>query len=176
MDKEREASSPSDLKTSTMATATPSSSPSPDFSSMYYSIFPPRSSFSPTVLTEDQHRRATEDRLHQARLILEYQQLCDHYDLCFSRLEAITRELKTLHRENADLRLANAGLLKLLTGSFHRQTEEISSGFSPKTMMEANRFEKRDSLPKSISVLSNGYVKAKQNNASSGPSRQQVVS
>lgn len=196
MEKEiRDESSPSDAKTSmTTATATPSSSLTPDFdfdfdfdfdvdfSSMYNSVFPPRSSLSPSLVTDDRHRIATEHRLQQARLILEYQQLCDHYDLCFSRLQAITRELETLRQQNADLRLANARLLKIITGSFHRMTEDIPPGFAPNNVMEPNRLEKRtvlerESFPKSISVRSSGCtIKPKQANASSGTSRPRAVS
>ncbi|XP_031251633.1 zinc finger CCCH domain-containing protein 14-like [Pistacia vera] len=176
MDKEREHASPlSDFKTSTMTstTETPNSSPpsdfGADFSSIFHSIFPPRSS------TDDHYHHyhfATEHRLNQARLVLEYQQLCDHYDLCFSRLQSLNRELETLVKENADLRLANAGLLKLITNSFHRLTEDISSGFSPKSVMEKRNVVERDTLPKSISVRSSGYLKSNQTNQSSGPSRQ----
>ncbi|KAH9739241.1 hypothetical protein WN944_005219 [Citrus x changshan-huyou] len=191
MEKEiRDESSPSDAKTSmTTATATTSSSLTSDFdfdfdfdfdvdfSSMYNSVFPPRSSLSPSLITDDRHRMATEHRLQQARLILEYQQLCDHYDLCFSRLQAITRELETLRQQNADLRLANARLLKIITGSFHRMTEDIPPAFAPNNVMEPNRLEKRtvlerESFPKSISVRSSGCtIKPKQANASSGTSR-----
>ncbi|KAJ0043614.1 hypothetical protein Pint_18705 [Pistacia integerrima] len=111
----------------TSTTETPNSSPpsdfGADFSSIFHSIFPPRLS------TDDNYHHyhfTTEHRLNQARLVLEYQQLCDHYDLCFSRLQSLNRELETLVKENADLRLANAGLLKLITNSFHRLTEDIS--------------------------------------------------
>lgn len=175
MDQEGENGFPlCDFKTCSMTSPTATSNSSPpsdfdvDFSSIFHSIFPPRSS------TDDCHHHiATDHRLNQARLILEYQQLCDHYDLCFSRLQSLNRELETLHKENSDLRLANARLLKLITNSFHRLTENISSGFTPKNVMEKRNVLERDSLPKSISVRSSGYLKTNQN---SGPSRPEAVS
>lgn len=149
-----------------------------DFRSMYDSIFPPKSPVLPPA--SEQHR------LNRARLILEYQQLCDHYDVCYSRLQALSRELETLRQENSDLRLANTELLKLLNSSFHRLNDEISSsGFSPKSVMEPGRFEnenntetvvERDTLPKSISVRSTGYLKGNPTRAKTGPSRQRAVS
>ncbi|KAK0598727.1 hypothetical protein LWI29_037379 [Acer saccharum] len=131
MQYDRDTSPPFDPNSSTLTTTTPNSSP-PDFaadnmsSSMYHSIF-----------------QATEQRLNQARMVLEHRQLCDHYDLCISRLKEFTGEMETLRRENADLRLANSALLKLFS-SFDYLNKEISSpGFSPKSVMDPKQFEKK---------------------------------
>lgn len=57
---------------------------------------------------------STEQRLKQARIVLEYQQLSDHYDICGSRLQQLTKEIESLRRQNDHLRLTNAALLNLL--------------------------------------------------------------
>ncbi|KAI9162570.1 hypothetical protein LWI28_028605 [Acer negundo] len=153
MEYDRYTSPPSNPNSSTLTTTTPNSSP-PDIaadnmsSSMYHSIF-----------------QATEQRLNQARMVLEHQQLCDHYDLCISRLKEFTGEMETLRRENADLRLANSALLKLFS-SFDYLNKEISSaGFSPKSVMDPKQFENVNySLPKNISVPTTHYVKPNQTN------------
>ncbi|TXG70019.1 hypothetical protein EZV62_004954 [Acer yangbiense] len=153
MEYDSDTSPPFDPNSSTLTTTTQNSSP-PDFaadnmsSSMYHSIF-----------------QATEQRLNQARMVLEHQQLCDHYDLCMSRLKEFTGEMKTLRRENADLRLANSALFKLFS-SFDYLNKEISSpGFSPKSVMDPKQFENVNySLPKNISVPTTHYVKPNQTN------------
>ena len=64
---------------------------------------------------------STQNRLNQAWLILQYQELNDHYDLCWARLIDLLSEAESLRHENAELRLANAELLNLLSSqaSFH---------------------------------------------------------
>ncbi|KAK9272144.1 hypothetical protein L1049_002515 [Liquidambar formosana] len=149
---------------------------------------------------------ATETRLYQARLILEYQQLRNHYHLCLSRLHNVVKESESLRQENAELQLANRDLINRLSllsqatiqncllqsgypsllNDFHRLslgsglqdshvTEEVSD-FSPTSVMEHNRFERRNGerviLPKSISVRSSGYLKVNQPGGDNeGPSR-----
>ncbi|KAF9666087.1 hypothetical protein SADUNF_Sadunf16G0192300 [Salix dunnii] len=49
-----------------------------------------------------------ESHLCQARLILEYQDLCDHSNLSLVHLQTLTVELKLLRQENADLKVANS--------------------------------------------------------------------
>lgn len=104
-----------------------------EFFSMYRSLFPPKSSFSPlpsslslTPSTRSSpssggggfigdERAATEHRLNQARLILESQQLNDHYDTCQSHLHSLNKEIEFLRRENTQLRSVNAEVLKILS-------------------------------------------------------------
>ncbi|KAJ9173036.1 hypothetical protein P3X46_016212 [Hevea brasiliensis] len=151
------------------------------FTTLYHSIFPPKPSplpsslaFSLTPSTASPSSAATTDdfdtehRLHQARLILEYQELCDHYELSLSRLQAFTEEIELLRQENADLRLTNNELVRLLSLS---SQAAIQSRFSSCEMVEPNRFERnteRVLLPKSISVRSSGYLKMNRDGASNG--------
>ncbi|KAK7818450.1 zinc finger ccch domain-containing protein 14 [Quercus suber] len=64
---------------------------------------------------------STQNHLNQARLILQYQELNDHYDLCRAHHIVLLSEAEYLRHENAELYLANAKLLKLLSSqaSFH---------------------------------------------------------
>ncbi|XP_022759952.1 zinc finger CCCH domain-containing protein 14-like [Durio zibethinus] len=166
-----------------------------DFSSMYNFIFPPKSalplslSLPPSCCSssDDLHLNlkvtsdviATEHRLNQAHLVLEYQQLCDHYDLCRSRLQNLIREIETLRNENSDLRVANIELIKLLslssqaaTDNRNLQCEELPD-LSVKRWERRNNSAQRSSLPKSVSVRSSGYLNVNQQQGSSN--RQRVV-
>ncbi|KAG4114592.1 hypothetical protein ERO13_D12G054600v2 [Gossypium hirsutum] len=142
-----------------------------DFSSMYNFIFPPHSlPLSPSSCSSsssnDSHLNlnltsdaiATKHRLKQARLVLEYDQLCDHYNICFARLQALNRDIETLRRENSDLLVANNELMKLLN-------------LSSMAVMN-NRNLQRKELPKSVSVRSSNYLKL---NHQQGPRNQQRV-
>ncbi|XVE72134.1 hypothetical protein DITRI_Ditri11bG0014200 [Diplodiscus trichospermus] len=164
-----------------------------DFSSMYNIIFPTKSSLphslsltpSSCSSSDDLHINlnlasdaiATEHRLNQARLILEYQQLCDHFDLCFSRLQALIREIETLSRENSDLRVANTELIKLLSLSSkaimsnRNLLREGLSVLNVKRCERRNNNAQRNSLPKSVSVRSSSYLKANQQQGSSNQQR-----
>ncbi|KAK2652331.1 hypothetical protein Ddye_012187 [Dipteronia dyeriana] len=148
MEYDRDTSPPFDPNSSNLTTTTPNSSP-PDFatdnmsSSMYHSIF-----------------HATEQRLNQARMVFEHQQLCDHYDLCISPLKEFTGEMETLRRENADLRLANSALLRLFSSFDYLNKEIASAGFSPKSVMDPKQLGN----VKNISVPTTHYVKANQTN------------
>ncbi|KAL5745029.1 hypothetical protein ACOSP7_026175 [Xanthoceras sorbifolium] len=136
MEFDRDGYPPSDPNSSTVTTTTTPSSSPPDFAANFSSML---YHYSKAVSL------STEQRLNQARTVLEHQQLCDHYDLCLSRLEDFTREIETLRRENADLRLANAALLEVLTNSFNYPNREISSGgFNPKSVMENANILGRD--------------------------------
>ncbi|EEF34321.1 zinc finger CCCH domain-containing protein 14 isoform X2 [Ricinus communis] len=135
-----------------------------DFTTLYHSIFPPKPpalpsslsfSLTPSSTSSASATDDTEYRLQQASLILEYQELCDHYDLCLSRLQSLSKEIDSLRQENADLRLVNNDLLRLLS---------ISSIHNRREIAEPSRFERRNNtervmLPKSISVRSSGYLK-----------------
>ncbi|ESQ28721.1 hypothetical protein EUTSA_v10018817mg [Eutrema salsugineum] len=160
------------------------------FASLYNSIFSPESQFpsslslspSPPSSSSPPPRvdTTTEHRLRQARLILEYDELNEHYDLCLSRLQSLMTELESLRRENDGLRQENVDLLKLI----HISTSS-SSSVSPPVGNNHNRNlnrrqisdfgsqagdnkhhrpvrktnPERNSLPKSISVRSPGYLK-----------------
>ncbi|XP_038718909.1 zinc finger CCCH domain-containing protein 14-like isoform X2 [Tripterygium wilfordii] len=200
----KEASPPTDPKTlSASSPTTPLASSPPDrkqefatnFTKMYHSIFPQMSTLpnslsltpSPCSVsssaTDDFHLSADdvaiERRLCQARLILEYQELCDHYNLCVDRLQRLNREIDSLRQENNDLRLTNAELIKLTSLSSQpamqslslrgarasHLSEQLVSDFNHTNTIE-NRFESRRSverytLPKSISVRSGGFLQMK---------------
>ncbi|XWS75509.1 hypothetical protein CRYUN_Cryun01aG0095600 [Craigia yunnanensis] len=164
-----------------------------DFSSMYNFIFPPKSSLPDSLSltpsscssSDDLHidlkltsdNIATEHRLNQARLILDYQQLCDHFDLCFARLQDLIRDLETLRRENSDLRVANIELIKLLSRSSQAamnnrnlQREELPD-LNVKRLERRNKNAQRNSLPKSVSVRSTNYLKVNQQQGSSNQQR-----
>lgn len=151
-----------------------------NFTTLYHSILPPKPSplpslsFSLTPSTSSPSSAATiddfdtENRLHQARLILEYQELCDHYDLSLARLQLLTKDIDSLRQENTNLRYANNELVKLLSLS---SKAAIQSRFSSREMVEPNRFDgntERVSLPKSISVRSSGYLKMNRAAVSNG--------
>ncbi|XWS30759.1 hypothetical protein CRYUN_Cryun23aG0016600 [Craigia yunnanensis] len=155
-----------------------------DFSSMYNSILPPKyrlpdslsltpsSCFSSDDIHIDlkltSNAIATEHRLNLARLNLEYQQLCDSFDLCFARLQALIRELETLRRENSDLRVANTELIKLLNLSSQAAMNnrnlqrEVLPDLNVKGCERRNKNAQRNSLPKSVSVRSRNYHKVNQ--------------
>ena len=161
-----------------------------NFASFYHSIFPPKSPLSTTTTTSISLMSSpstcsssignailsTQNRLNQARLILQYQELNDHYDLCRARLIDLLSEAESLRHENAELRLANAELLKLLSSqaSFHNLL--LSSSYPNRSFLQdlrrlstedeehsdnrTNLFDNRFSLPKSISVRSASFTKA----------------
>ncbi|KAK9999936.1 hypothetical protein SO802_019539 [Lithocarpus litseifolius] len=83
----------------------------------------PSTTMSPSMCSSsiDNTVSSTQNRLYQARLILQYQELNDHYDLCRARLINLLSEAQSLRHENVELRLPNAELLKLLSSqaSFH---------------------------------------------------------
>ena len=100
-----------------------------DFASLYHSIFPPKSPLSATTTTLislmsspsmcsssiDDAVSSTQNRLNQAQLILQYQELNDHYNLCQARLIDLLSEAESLCHKNAELCLTNAKLVKLLS-------------------------------------------------------------
>ncbi|CAN8238489.1 unnamed protein product [Cochlearia groenlandica] len=159
-----------------------------NFASLYNSIFSPESQFpislSPSPPSSsssplDEDAAATENRLRQARLILEYDELNEHYEICVSRLRSITTEVDCLRRENDSLRLENIDLLKLIHISASSSSSSSFSSVSPPNFRnrkqisdfgsqisvydhlrnETIKNRERDSLPKSISVRSQGYLK-----------------
>lgn len=186
-----------------------------NFTTLYHSIFPPKtvavlpspcSASTPSDNLQNsgssncsnQSSVAMEHRLNQARLLLEYRQLSDRYDLCRAHLQDLTELTDSLRRENAELRLANAELFKLLnfssqansmSNSFRRlglvdntvagsdYAGDENSSYSPTSVMDQNRFERKNPervwLPKSISVRSSGFLKVNQSPpaGNSGPSR-----
>ncbi|KAG2253465.1 hypothetical protein Bca52824_083601 [Brassica carinata] len=148
------------------------------FASLYNSIFSPESQFpdslslspSPPYSSSSPPARvdtATEHRLRQASLILEYDELNEHYEACLSRLQSLMTELDSLRRENDALRQENVDLLKLI----HISTSSSSSSVSPPHVRNRQQISdfggqarrrsdpERNSLPKSISVRSPGYLK-----------------
>ncbi|KAK8532268.1 hypothetical protein V6N13_131604 [Hibiscus sabdariffa] len=149
-----------------------------DFSSMYDFIFSPNStlphslSITPSSCSSSDELKLasenvdTEHRLNHARLILEYQQLSDHFDLCFSRLQTLMGELETLRKENRDLRVANTELVKLLSLSSQAvmsnrnlQCEKLPD--LKETIWEREREQKNPlPIPKSVSFRSRSYLKA----------------
>ncbi|CAK9326159.1 unnamed protein product [Citrullus colocynthis] len=126
---------PSSLSSTTEVSADEMEDFSLHFASMYHSIFPPllSSSSLPTSLsftpspssssTDDDHNHncttaatsATDDLLFQARLILEHRHLRHRHDLCLRRLRQVAEDADYLRQENAQLRLANAELVKVIS-------------------------------------------------------------
>ncbi|KAG6602692.1 Zinc finger CCCH domain-containing protein 14, partial [Cucurbita argyrosperma subsp. sororia] len=188
---------------SSTAEASPNS-PEPEnlctlhFVSMYHSIFPPLLSSSSLSFTPSPSSSSsadddfnnpctaaptstTDDLLFQARLILEHRELCQRHDLCLRRLRQVTDDVDCLRRENAQLQLANAKLIKILSSktavddlvaipNSHLRSlirdgqngEEVGYEIiSPTSVIRKynNQFDgrnnrRRTSLPKSISVRS----------------------
>ncbi|KAK9983851.1 hypothetical protein SO802_033376 [Lithocarpus litseifolius] len=70
----------------------------------------------------------------------QYQELIDHYDLCRARLIDLLSEAESLRHENAELRLANAELLKLLSSqaSFHNLL--LSSSYPTEAIVKKSFF------------------------------------
>ncbi|KAE8713358.1 Detected protein of unknown function [Hibiscus syriacus] len=142
-----------------------------DFSSMYKFIFSPNStlphslSVTPSSCSSSDDLKlasnnvATEHRLNHARLILECQQLSDHFDLCFSRLQALMGELETLRIENIDLRVANTELIKLLSLSSRAAMNNRNLQCEKLPDLKEKIWErgKKNSLPKSVSFRSRSY-------------------
>ncbi|KAL1192373.1 Zinc finger CCCH domain-containing protein 14 [Cardamine amara subsp. amara] len=160
------------------------------FASLYNSIFSPESQFpislslspSPPSSSSPPLRidTTTEHRLRQARLILEYDELNEHYELCLNRLQSLMTELDSLRHENDALRHENSDLLKLIhisTSSsssvsppplHNRQHRQQISDFSNQIAISKHsrpvrrNIPERNSFPKSISVRSQGYLKINQ--------------
>ncbi|XP_022991106.1 zinc finger CCCH domain-containing protein 14-like isoform X2 [Cucurbita maxima] len=182
---------------SSTAEASPNS-PEPEnlcslhFVSMYHSIFPPLLSSSSLSFTPSPSSSSsssadddfnnpctatptstTDDLLFQARLILEHRELCQRHDLCLRRLRQVTDDVDCLQRENAQLRLANAELIKILSSKTAvddlqsligggQNGEEVGYEIiSPTSVIrkynsqfDGRNNRRRTSLPKSISVRS----------------------
>ncbi|KAK8546592.1 hypothetical protein V6N13_067798 [Hibiscus sabdariffa] len=148
-----------------------------DFSSMYNFIFSPDSTLPPSLsvtpsscsssddLKHASGNVATEHRLNHARHILEYQQLSDHFDLCFSRLQALMGEVETLREKNRDLRVANTELIKLLSLSSHataRNNRNLQCEKLPDLKDKLWERTPKNSLTKSLSFRSPSYHKVNQ--------------
>ncbi|CAA2978814.1 zinc finger CCCH domain-containing 14 [Olea europaea subsp. europaea] len=126
---------------------------------------------------------ATEESLHEASRILEYQQLYNRHTVCLARLHEYINEVDSLRCENNSLRLSNADLTRRLTllvnqncllSDFNRLNIVPSSTVSfPKyathvtssqPLIEENHMQRtpeRVTIPKSISVRSSGYLKTR---------------
>jgi butyrate response factor 1 len=112
---------------------------------------------------------ATGHRLQLARLALQYQEVADRYELCLGRLADAADEAAALHRENAELRVANADLtrrLALLSGigkqaaaaAIADEVRRLGFGDHKHAAKECAP-EKPAVLPKSISVRSSDFLK-----------------
>ncbi|XP_031379157.1 zinc finger CCCH domain-containing protein 14-like isoform X2 [Punica granatum] len=187
---------------------------STNFTALYRSIFPPKFSSPSDTTTSSPPPRSSasssdlnqyasgkssatksdaDHRLEQARLVVDYENLCDRYSICRSELQDLTNEISALRRENASLRVTNKELAKLLSLSVSSQSTmhdcfrrlnlvesgsdfsgDEQSTYSPTSVVEQSRFERTDPervwLPKSISVRSSSYLKANQSATNSGSS------
>ncbi|XP_010552164.1 PREDICTED: zinc finger CCCH domain-containing protein 14-like [Tarenaya hassleriana] len=176
-----------------------------NFASLYQSIFSSESQFpsslslSPSPPSSSSPAAppdiTTENRLHQARVILEYDcnELNENYELCLLRLNSLTTELESLRQENAALRLANAEILRLIhqcpTTNISSNAAQLPVPNLPKRQqisdfgrhggsLEPSRPVRRNNvertvLPKSISVRSSGYLRMnKRSHGYGGASRQ----
>lgn len=125
---------PSSLSSTTELSVAEFEDFSQHFASMYHSIFPPllsssslpnSLSFTPSPSSaDDDHNNhcttatatsTTDDLLVQARLILENRHLRHRHDLCLRRLRQVSDDADYLRQENAQLRLANAELVKVIS-------------------------------------------------------------
>ncbi|XP_022884369.1 putative lipid phosphate phosphatase 3, chloroplastic isoform X3 [Olea europaea var. sylvestris] len=126
---------------------------------------------------------ATEESLHEASRILEYQQLYNRHTVCLARLHEYINEVDSLRCENNSLRLSNADLTRRLTllvnqncllSDFNRLNIVPSPTVSFPTyathvtssqpLIEENHMQRtpeRVTIPKSISVRSSGYLKTR---------------
>ncbi|KAF9660617.1 hypothetical protein SADUNF_SadunfUnG0008000 [Salix dunnii] len=119
---------------------------------------------SPVITTTDVI--STESHLCQAQLILEYQDLCDHSNLSLAHLQTLTTEFKLIRRENADLKVTNSELVKLVSLAFQAsvmQHQQCSLGnnrdFAFQRRNNANNVGTETvTLPKNISIRSTGFV------------------
>ncbi|XP_066314638.1 zinc finger CCCH domain-containing protein 9-like isoform X2 [Miscanthus floridulus] len=150
------------------------SSPSPLATSSVSVSLSPSSSASlvddcDTAAAADAAAAATGHRLQLARLALQYQEVADRYELCLARLADAADEAAALHRENAELRVANADLtcrLALLSGigkqaaaaAIADEVRRLGFGDHKHAAKECAP-EKPAVLPKSISVCSTDYLK-----------------
>ncbi|XP_022134167.1 zinc finger CCCH domain-containing protein 14 isoform X2 [Momordica charantia] len=141
------------------------------FASMYHSIFPPLStlslpsslSFTPSpcssAVDDDDHSHShTDELLFEAGLVLESRELWEQHDLCLRRLREVSKEADYLRRENAQIRSANAELVKLVSSKIG-----VDDIISPTSVIRNNnnQFEgmirnrrRVIALPNSISVRS----------------------
>ncbi|XP_074590019.1 zinc finger CCCH domain-containing protein 9-like [Curcuma longa] len=74
------------------------------------SIFPSQISFD----NPEESASGSKERFYLSRLALQYQQMIERYDVCFSHLRDATDEVKSLLQENASLRSANEELARRL--------------------------------------------------------------
>ncbi|KAH7852350.1 hypothetical protein Vadar_023761 [Vaccinium darrowii] len=98
-----------------------------DFTSFYghhpSPMFPPTSttslSLTPSDCSFDDNNNDvvsnTDSRLHQARFVLEYQQLYNRYAMCLAHLQDSLKEVDSLRDENDALRVANSDLVNRLS-------------------------------------------------------------
>ncbi|KAL6993993.1 hypothetical protein U1Q18_012102 [Sarracenia purpurea var. burkii] len=92
-----------------------------DLTSFYPSMYPPNSkslSITPSGCSFDEDATnsiSTENRLHQARFVLENQQLYNRYTMCLAHLQESLKEIDTLREENDNLRVNNADLVERLS-------------------------------------------------------------
>ncbi|KAB5524303.1 hypothetical protein DKX38_022052 [Salix brachista] len=115
---------------------------------------------SPATTTAD--AISTESHLCQARLILEFQDLCDHSNLSLVHLQTLTTELKLLRRENADLKVANSELVKLVSLAFQASVWGKLLGANIQDAASAELFEPeqlaRQIIAKSTIVKKIGFI------------------
>ncbi|KAK9991494.1 hypothetical protein SO802_026479 [Lithocarpus litseifolius] len=103
---------------------------------------PPSTTMSPSTCSSsiDNTVSSTQNRLYQARLILQYQELNDHYDLCRARLINLLSEAESLRHENVELCLPNAELLKLLSSQALFHNLLLSSLYPTEAILKKNFF------------------------------------
>lgn len=120
---------------------------------------------------------STKNRLFLARLLLQYQNYADRYELCLAHLQEAAREAEALRLENQQLRIAKSELAKRLGSrispsaaiSIANELQRLRINTSPPAIgCPTSIHEPRVSLPKSISVRSKGYKKP---NAEGGSDR-----
>ncbi|XP_057481466.1 zinc finger CCCH domain-containing protein 14-like isoform X1 [Actinidia eriantha] len=126
-----------------------------DFASFYPSIFPPYSNSLPITpsdcsFDDSNNTIATENRLHEARFMLEYQQLYNRYTMCLAHLQESLKEFDALSEENDNLRITNANLIKRLSLLSHATIQNcvLSSGHQPPSFInDFDRLSVRGTFP-----------------------------
>ncbi|XP_057491217.1 zinc finger CCCH domain-containing protein 14-like isoform X2 [Actinidia eriantha] len=128
-----------------------------DFASFYPSIFPPYSNslpITPSDCSFDDANNAitTVNRLHEARFMLECQQLYNRYTMCLAYLQESLKDFDALSEENDNLRITNADLIKRLSLLSHATIQNclLSSGHQPPSFInDFDRLSVRGTLPDS---------------------------
>ncbi|KAL0002233.1 hypothetical protein SO802_016014 [Lithocarpus litseifolius] len=110
---------------------------------------PPSTTMSPSTCSSsiDNTVSSTQNRLYQARLILQYQELNDHYDLCRARLI----NLLSISSLSATRTLSSASLTPSFSSSSHPKPHSTI----PSSLLQNYKQNTNESVPKESSSKGN---------------------